>query len=94
MCGLLMLLITGPRITMVLWWLIAPGRWERAFQDEWVWPVLGFIFLPWTTLMFVIVAPNGNVVDIDWLWLALAFVLDVSTSGLGGIFGRRRTAYA
>jgi len=94
MCGFLLLLLAGPRITMVLWWLINPGRWERAFQDEWVWPVLGFIFLPWTTLMFVVVAPTGQVVDIDWLWLALAFVLDISTSGVGGVSGRRRYSYA
>jgi hypothetical protein len=33
----------------------------------WIWPLLGLIFLPWTTLMYVIVFP---VIGLDWLWLA------------------------
>jgi hypothetical protein len=35
------------------------------------------------------VAPRGNVEDADWIWLALAFLLDIANSGFLGA-GRRR----
>ena len=66
---------------------------EAFCIDSPVLPVLGFILLPWVTLTFVAVAPNGNVSDSDWLWLALAFVLDIATGGFLGV-GRRRMALA
>ena len=54
----------------------APSRLpDRAF-DSFIWPVLGFIFLPWTTLMWVAVAPFGNVEGWDWAWLALGLLGD------------------
>ena len=71
-------LLLGPRFGIVIWWLINPGRWDRAF-DTWVWPVLGFVFAPWTTLTFVLVAPTGTVAGYDWLWLGLALLVDVSS---------------
>ena len=88
MCLVAILLLFSARLADVIWWIIEPGRWDRAFNGSWVWPVLGIIFLPWTTLMWVIVAPTGNPVGIDFLWLALAFLGDiVSYSGSG--YGNR-----
>ncbi len=92
MCALLTLLLTGPRFGIILWWLISPGRWDRAFNTV-ILPILGFIFLPWTTLMFVIVAPNGSLSGGDWLWLTLAFVVDIVWTGSLGL-GQRRRAIA
>ena len=92
MCFFLFTLFLGPRAAIVLWYLILPGRWNSAFDSP-VLPVLGFILLPWVTLTFVAVAPNGNVSDSDWLWVALAFVLDIATGGFLGV-GRRRMALA
>jgi hypothetical protein len=88
MCLLILILLAGPRFGIIVWGLINPDRWERAF-DTFVWPLLGFIFLPWTTLMFVAVAPTGNPTGIDWLWLGLTFLLDLFS--LGGGFGTRRS---
>ena len=31
-----------------------------------IWAILGFIFLPWTTLMYVMVIPGG-IVGFDWV---------------------------
>ena len=73
---------------MFLWWLIQPKRWENAF-DTVVIPVFGFIFFPWTTLIFVAVAPSGNVDGNDWLWLAMAFLLDWFTT-FGAFLNRNR----
>jgi hypothetical protein len=49
--------------------------------------LLGFLFLPWTTLMYVSVAPLG-VVGFDWFWIALAVVADIVTY-TGGAYGNR-----
>lgn len=49
--------------------------------------MLGIIFLPWTTIMFVIVAPGG-VVGWDWLWIGLMFVADIFWYAGGA--GRKR----
>jgi hypothetical protein len=66
-CAFVGLLLLGPRIIGALWWLFQPLRWEAAFTDFigggslwWIWPVLGLIFLPWTTIMFILVSPDGQ----------------------------------
>jgi hypothetical protein len=86
-CLITTLVLVGPRAAIVLWWLMAMGRWEAAFTT-WVWPVLGFLFFPWTTLMFVAVAPRGDVVGLDWMWLSFAFFFDILSYG-GGAYGNR-----
>ena len=43
MCAFLILLAAGPRVLGVLWWLIAPGRWDTAFNNA-LWPILGLVF--------------------------------------------------
>jgi hypothetical protein len=73
-------------VGIIFWWLINPSRWSSAF-DTFIVPLIGFVFLPWTTLMFVAVAPFGNVAGADWLWLALAFFGDLMS--LGGGYSRR-----
>ena len=42
------------------------------------WALLGLIFLPWTTLMFVIIFP---IVGFDWLWIGLALMADIAATG-------------
>jgi hypothetical protein len=86
MCFFLSLLLFGPRVVIVLWWLLEPLRWSTTF-DTFILPVLGFLFLPWTTLMYVLVAPLG-VEGFDWLWIGLAVLADVA-SYAGGAFGGR-----
>jgi hypothetical protein len=76
MCFLLSLVFLGPRFGCLLWWLVEPGRWDRAF-DTVIFPILGIVFLPWTTLMFVAVAPFGNVEGWDWLWLGVGVFGDI-----------------
>jgi hypothetical protein len=51
-----------------------------------IWPILGIIFLPWTTLMFVIIFPVAGFWN--WLFLILAIVTDIGSYG-GGFFGNR-----
>jgi hypothetical protein len=89
MCLFFITLLLGPRAAILFWWLFAPGRWDSAF-DTFVWPLLGVIFLPWTTIMFVAVAPFGTVAGYDWMWLAFGFVADLAMHAGGGYGNRRR----
>ena len=93
-CAFLSLVLLGPRIFNAFWWIFQPARWELAFRNFfvggpvwWLWPVLGIIFLPWATLMYVIVAPGG-MTTWDWLWVGVMVVIDI-LSYTGGA-GRKR----
>jgi hypothetical protein len=88
-CLVTSLFFLGPRAAIVVWWLLQPVRWSTSFST-WVWPVLGFLFLPWTTLAFVVVAPSG-VHGAEWLVILLGFLLDVA-SYTGGYGNRGRVA--
>ena len=52
-CAVLLAFGLGPRLALVLVWIF-DDRIERAF-DSWVWPLLGLLLLPWTTLMYILV---------------------------------------
>jgi hypothetical protein len=92
-CAFLSLVLLGPRFFGALWWLFQPARWQTAFNGWtggnlwWIWPVLGIIFVPWLTIMYVIVSPGG-IEGFDWVWLGLALFGDIASYG-GGV-GRKR----
>jgi hypothetical protein len=89
-CFLLAIAFGGPRLGILVMWLIPQGQrlMNMAF-NTFIWPLLGFIFLPWTTLMYAIVyGPNG-LVGFDWVWLGIGVVLDIATWSGGGV--RRRS---
>jgi hypothetical protein len=79
MCCLLLLASgLGPRIALLAWWIFG-DKVDAAF-DTWIWPLLGLLLLPWTTLFYVIVwSPVVGVDDAEWLLVALGVVLDVAT---------------
>ena len=87
-CFFTALVFLGPRAGILIWWLINPVRWQATFTN-FIWPLLGFIFVPWTTLMYVLVAPGG-VISFDWVWIALAVFADVAMWAGGGIGNRDR----
>lgn len=85
-CFLTALILAGPRLGILVWWLLQPVRWQAAFPS-FIWPLLGFLFVPWTTLMYVLVAPGG-VIGFDWVWLGLAVLADIGMH-VGGGYGNR-----
>lgn len=87
-CFMTILLFLGPRFGILVWWLFEPLRWQAAFAN-WLWPILGFIFIPWTTLMYVIVVPGG-IVGFDWFWLGLSLLADLGMYAGGGYGNRDR----
>lgn len=88
MCLFLTLLFLGPRAAILLWWFIEPLRWSLVY-DTFLVPFLGFIFLPWTTLMYVVVG-IGGITGWDWLWMALALFADIASYAGGAMGGRGR----
>jgi hypothetical protein len=91
-CFFTTLVVLGPRAAILIWYLVNPARWTLTFPQTWVWPLLGSLFLPWLTLMYVIVAPGG-IVGFDWVWLGLALAADIFSYGGGGYGNRRRLGY-
>ena len=85
-CFLTTLLLAGPRLVVLIWWLIRPVYYATVF-NTWILPLLGIIFLPWTTLMYLILG-GGPLVSFDWLWMGLALIADLSSYG-GGAYGNR-----
>jgi hypothetical protein len=65
--------ILGPRVAIAFVWIFG-DRVELAFDSWWL-PLLGLIFLPWTTLAYLIAWQPGG---LDGNWDALLIVLGVA----------------
>jgi hypothetical protein len=65
----------APRVMLVLAALFSE-RWPIVWGDNWLAPLLGIVFLPYTTIMYLLVwAPNG-IQGWDWIWIVLGLILD------------------
>jgi hypothetical protein len=72
------LALLGPRFVLAVWWIFG-DKVEVAF-DSWVVPLLGLIFLPWTTLAYLIAwQPGGLNGNWDVLLIVLGVGLDILT---------------
>ena len=85
-CFVSVIFFFGPRLGFLVYWLIAPLRVTTVF-NTFIWPLLGLIFLPWTTLMYVLIFP---IVSFDWVWLGLALFADIA--GYAASAARRKDA--
>ena len=77
---------TRTRIALVLVWIFG-DRIDRAF-DSWIWPRLGVLFLPWTTLMYILVWGPGGVRGGEWILVALGVLLDIASYSARAAKGR------
>jgi hypothetical protein len=81
--GCLFALLGGlfPRLALLILWIARPARVDAAF-DGWLLPVLGIIFLPFATLIYVLLyTPGRGVTGWDWFWVVLAAILDIGHWG-------------
>ena len=77
-CFVLLLVALGPRFGIIAMWLFG-DRVDAAF-DSWLWPLLGLLVAPWTTLMYLLTwSAVGGVSGGDWIFVGLGVVLDVAT---------------
>lgn len=87
-CLLLILFLAFPRIALLLIFLLT-NYLERAYHGLLL-PLIGFLFLPLTTLVYAWMANNGQpTVGINLLILIIAVVIDLGGLG-GGEYHRRR----
>jgi hypothetical protein len=81
----------GSRLLLLMYWISRPVQWNVAFSGSFLLPCLGFLFLPFTTLVYVwLVQGVGAIQGIDWLWLILAVVIDVFNTASAGYANRNR----
>jgi hypothetical protein len=81
-CFLLFIVLLFPRVTLLLLWLFSTYL-QRAFGGGLLVPVLGFFFLPLTTLVYAWESNNHMpTTGINLIWLLIAVVIDLG--GLGG----------
>ena len=83
-CLLALFALAVPRVVMVVAFL-GTDWFARAFDNR-LWPILGFVFMPYATLAFMAAMLN-NQHALTGGWLALfivAIVVDVAHWGGGG----------
>ena len=83
----------APRLAFFFVWVFTPYV-SRAFSGFLI-PILGFAFLPFTTLIYVLVySPVTGLTGFDWVWLVLALLLDLGSYGGGAkaVAGRGKGA--
>jgi hypothetical protein len=87
-CFFTTLVLLGPRLAILVWWLVNRSYVGAAFSS-WLWGLLGWLFLPWTTIAFLIFYPGG-INGLEWLWLGLGLLVDLGSYGGGGWGNRDR----
>ena len=80
-CLLAFSIAVAPRLVLVLAWIFS-DRWHAVWQGEWIWPLLGILFLPFTTVMYMLAwNPATGISGFDWFWIGLGVVLDIMKWG-------------
>ena len=90
-CLFALLAASAPRLALVLMWLFTDWI-GRAFQGSFIVPLLGFLFLPFTTVIYVLVSPGG-LSTLDFIFLAVGVLVDLGSYGGGAVGRRRRRAF-
>jgi hypothetical protein len=83
---------TFPRLALIVIWAFT--EWvNRVFGDQWLVPLLGLIFVPFTTLMYILVSlPVGGINFGGWLLVGIGLLLDISH--WGQLIANRRNGVA
>ena len=79
-----------PRFGVFIIWLARPAMFSAAFGDMIIWPLLGIVFAPFTTLMYVLLWSPTGLTGWDFLWLGLALVIDIGHWGSSAYTNRDR----
>jgi hypothetical protein len=84
-CLIVLIGLFSPRLAIILVAIFSNDL-TRAFHGSWVAPLIGFFLAPWTTLVYTLLwTTNRHVYGVEWLFVGIAFLLD-----LGSLFGGNR----
>jgi hypothetical protein len=93
-CGCLFALFAGfaPRIGFLILWLFTDMV-SDAF-DTILWPLLGIIFLPFTSIMYVVLynPATGGLSGWGWFWVVIALMIDIGSYAGSGYTNRGRVS--
>ena len=80
-CGLISALLGLPRIGFVAVWFLEPGYITKALEGNTLFVLLGFLFLPLTTLSFAYgmnsLGGPGEMTPMGWGLTAIGFAIDI-----------------
>jgi hypothetical protein len=76
--GLMLVFSLFPRLWILGFWIF--GRQLGDAFSSWVWPALGFLILPWTTVLYAWMwaISSDAVTGWEWLPVAVAFLVDMA----------------
>ncbi len=89
-CFFTSLMLFGPRLAIIVWYLYRPVYVNLAF-GSFFGALIGFIFLPWSTLMYLAVYPGG-IFGFEWLLIGLGIFADMA-GYFGGYKNKSRVPY-
>jgi len=70
-----------PRFVLLVGWSNDGAYWGSLFGSG-VWFLGGFLFFPWTTLVYGLTQQNGLSL-LNWIFLGCALLIDLGTWGIG-----------
>ena len=76
-----------PRFAILAGWANDQAAWQAVFGSG-VWLLGGFLFFPWTTLIYSFAQRNGLSL-LNLIFLACALAIDLGTWGIGFFAGRK-----
>ncbi len=91
-CLFVTLILVSPRMGVGALWLFTDWI-DRAYNERLLIPILGIIFLPWTTALFAV----GYIIDESagaWAWIGfvVGLFLDIALQAGSATMTRRRYA--
>ena len=81
--GCLLAMFAGlfPRLALFIIWVARPVLVGAAFNTFFI-PLLGIIFLPFATLIYVLLyTPGVGLIGWEWFWVILAALFDIGHWG-------------
>jgi hypothetical protein len=89
-CAFLLILFLGPRVALAAIALFS-NYLGRAFGGGLLLPLLGWLFLPWTTLAYAwAINSRGEVAGLQAIVVVVAVLVDLGIVGGGAAKRRRR----
>ncbi|HYG76225.1 MAG TPA: hypothetical protein VEK08_14565 [Planctomycetota bacterium] len=84
-CVVLLVVMALPRVALFLLWFTSTYI-SRAYQTT-IWPLLGFFFMPYTTLAYAGAMNNGG---LQGLWLVIFVIAVLVDMGVVGGSAKKR----
>ena len=81
-CLFLLIAALSPRLALILTWIFTP--WVDRATGAFMWPLLGLLFLPITTLLYVILWNTGGYGVEGWEWILVIFGVFADLASYGG----------